>query len=283
MNFIKKVGVSIMFLTLFLSFTSAYIVENMTIFVWRDGSITVKEVIYPEDYEVFIKVPTLGKAEDILVISDNRTLLEYESDGSFVKIETLDVRRVTVIYTVKNYVKREGALWTLKFNVTQAPVKVILPLEASVISISDLPIAYSNDTIVMGPGNVTICYTFKSLLPKKAGISHRAIAGAIILVAITAGILALKGSKREERKYSEDKLRKLAKEYNLNDDELNAIIYLIEKGGKCRQAELRKALNLPKTTVWRMIRRLEQMGLVKLYKVGRENWVELAIDMQRYA
>ncbi|AEC52431.1 hypothetical protein PNA2_1516 [Pyrococcus sp. NA2] len=277
------VFIAFLLLSLALSPSSAFIVDNMSIIVWKDNSITVKEVIYPEDYDIYITVETLGEAMDIIATSSNGTPLNYEIRGKFLSIEALGSKRVILVYTVRNYTKREGAIWELKLNVTQSPVKIIFPKDAIVIHVSDIPIEYSNNTIVVGPGDITIYYTFESILPRRR---HNyflifALVG-IAGIGVIGGYIMLKNKRKVEKKYSEDKLRRLAREYNLNDDELNAIIYLIQSGGRCRQAELRKALNLPKTTVWRMIRRLEQMGLVKLYKVGRENWIELTIDMQKY-
>lgn len=65
---------------------------------------------------------------------------------------------------------------------------------------------------------------------------------------------------------------------DLNDDERGALIYLAENGGKAPQSKVRDALGLPKTTAWRMFKRLEERGLVRVYKLGRENWVELVLD-----
>ncbi|AJC72001.1 mucin glycoprotein [Thermococcus guaymasensis DSM 11113] len=65
---------------------------------------------------------------------------------------------------------------------------------------------------------------------------------------------------------------------DLNDDEKGALIFLIENGGKAPQSRVRKALGLPKTTAWRMFKRLEERGLVRIYKLGRENWVELVLE-----
>ena len=65
---------------------------------------------------------------------------------------------------------------------------------------------------------------------------------------------------------------------DLNDDERGALLYLIENGGKAPQSKVRSALGIPKTTAWRMFKRLEERGLVRVYKLGRENWVELVIE-----
>ncbi len=65
---------------------------------------------------------------------------------------------------------------------------------------------------------------------------------------------------------------------DLNDDERGALIFLVENGGKAPQSKVRDALGLPKTTAWRMFKRLEERGLVRIYKLGRENWVELVLE-----
>ena len=62
---------------------------------------------------------------------------------------------------------------------------------------------------------------------------------------------------------------------DLNDDERRALLYLFDRGGKASQAEVREAVGLPKTTAWRMFKRLERKGLVKILRGKKENWVEL--------
>ncbi|NJE55703.1 helix-turn-helix domain-containing protein, partial [Thermococcus sp. 21S9] len=69
-------------------------------------------------------------------------------------------------------------------------------------------------------------------------------------------------------------LKKIEK-FDLNDEERNALLYILEKGGRASQAEVRNALGLPKTTAWRMFKRLEKQGLVKIIRGRKENWVEL--------
>jgi uncharacterized membrane protein len=44
------------------------------------------------------------------------------------------------------------------------------------------------------------------------------------------------------------------------------------------EVEIREALGLPKTTAWRLVRRLEKKGLVVVRKVGNQNVVELRVS-----
>jgi len=50
---------------------------------------------------------------------------------------------------------------------------------------------------------------------------------------------------------------------------------LRKKGGKALQSELMNELDIPKTTLWRHVKRLEALGYVKVEKVGRVNIVKL--------
>ncbi|RLF90713.1 transcriptional regulator, partial [Thermococci archaeon] len=208
----------------------------------------------------------------------------YTLQNSSLFIETRNSTRVRIIYTASGLVSNEGSLWTLNLNLPRAPAEIILPQGAEIVGLSDIPIRIiGNNTVLIGPGNVTIYYTFPSLLAEER-FPLRKVVPLIIMALVFTTIVAFFLKKRKPRRklsYFEDKIGKIAKQYNLNDDEIRAIKYLLDVGGRSSQADLRKALDLPKTTVWRMVRRLEQMGLIKVYKVGRENWVELNINMHK--
>jgi uncharacterized membrane protein len=54
------------------------------------------------------------------------------------------------------------------------------------------------------------------------------------------------------------------------------IQFLVDKDGKAFEAEIRqKFSDIPRTSLWRLIKRLEKMGLVSIKKIGLENRVEL--------
>jgi len=50
---------------------------------------------------------------------------------------------------------------------------------------------------------------------------------------------------------------------------------LEKKGGSAFQSELQRAIPIPKTTLWRHIKKLERMGIVRIEKVGNQNRVVL--------
>ncbi|MCR6668936.1 MAG: hypothetical protein NDF51_02950, partial [archaeon YNP-WB-040] len=77
-------------------------------------------------------------------------------------------------------------------------------------------------------------------------------------------------------KYPIKSLRSKGKMGELTEEEAEIIKFLKEKGGKALEVELRERFpNIPRTTLWRMVRRLESKGIVKVKKVGLQNMIEL--------
>lgn len=110
------------------------------------------------------------------------------------------------------------------------------------------------------------------------GLPLSALVFLSIVIALTGGLWYLKTKRRssnEMQKVSREEFERKLESLNLNDEEKRALLYIYERGGRARQSDVRTDLGIPKTTAWRMFQRLEKQGLVRIYKKGRENWVEL--------
>jgi len=63
---------------------------------------------------------------------------------------------------------------------------------------------------------------------------------------------------------------------HLRQEEREVLIFLAENDGKAFESEIRKRFpEIPRTSLWRLVRRLEKEEIVKIRKVGLENLVEL--------
>lgn len=58
------------------------------------------------------------------------------------------------------------------------------------------------------------------------------------------------------------------------------MLYILEQGGRVRQADIRNDLGIPRTTTWRILKRLEKNGLVRLLKINNETHVELRVKIK---
>ncbi|MEM2587760.1 MAG: hypothetical protein QXV23_05610, partial [Candidatus Bathyarchaeia archaeon] len=62
----------------------------------------------------------------------------------------------------------------------------------------------------------------------------------------------------------------------LSDEEAEIIRFIRRRGGRVLEAELRENFpHIPRTSMWRLIKRLEKEGVVRVRKVGLQNVVEL--------
>jgi uncharacterized membrane protein len=65
------------------------------------------------------------------------------------------------------------------------------------------------------------------------------------------------------------------REKYLRPEEIQVIRFLGEKKGTAFEAELYEKLNLPRTTTWRLLKRLEKMEIVDIKKSRRQNVVSI--------
>lgn len=69
--------------------------------------------------------------------------------------------------------------------------------------------------------------------------------------------------------------RILAEKPHLRPEDQAVLLYLAEKDGTAFESELRNKFLLPKTTIWRLARRLEREGLIEITKAGGQNLIKL--------
>jgi uncharacterized membrane protein len=68
-------------------------------------------------------------------------------------------------------------------------------------------------------------------------------------------------------------VERIFKRYDLREEEKQAIKLLADRGGRVFEAEIYGALGLPRTSTWRMVRRLAGMGIVEVRKFREQNLV----------
>jgi uncharacterized membrane protein len=61
----------------------------------------------------------------------------------------------------------------------------------------------------------------------------------------------------------------------LRQEDKEVVIFISEKGGQVFESDLRKKFLLPRTTMWRAVKRLEREGIVEIEKVDQQNLIKL--------
>ena len=65
---------------------------------------------------------------------------------------------------------------------------------------------------------------------------------------------------------------------NLKQEEKDILLYISEKEGAAFEGEIRNKFILPKTSLWRLIKRLERENLIEVTKIGGQNLIKLKLS-----
>ena len=113
---------------------------------------------------------------------------------------------------------------------------------------------------------------------KEGGLSVIWIGAAAIVVAIAAGAFFLTRRSRgmvveAPAKFDLDRLFEEHPHLRIDDKEI--LRFIAESGGEVFAAELRERFKVPRTSLWRMIRRLEREEVVEVSSVGGQSLVKI--------
>ena len=94
---------------------------------------------------------------------------------------------------------------------------------------------------------------------------------AVLVALVTSGsLLALRWIRAPSAK------KIIKKHPHLRQEDRDVIMFLEEKGGKAFESELRDRFqDMPRTTLWRLVKRLEKMEIVSVRKIGLQNQIKL--------
>lgn len=263
----------------------AYIIQRAILTIYRDGVVHVSMELLVNESEPLIMIPLLSTPErvsNILILDENGSLVDYDINNGNITIYSLGSAKITFEYDTDGLTYKALGLWTINFT-TPFELKLIFPENATIIYLSDIPsaIRVSGNRFEMdlSPGYWEISYEIpiqppapppkpptqpdqQQQQPTTRFPSTEYIIAAITIACATILILAI--------------LHRRRRIGALSDEEADVVRFIKERGGRVLEAELRERFpHIPRTSMWRLIKRLEKQGLVRVRKVGLQNLVEL--------
>jgi uncharacterized membrane protein len=97
----------------------------------------------------------------------------------------------------------------------------------------------------------------------------------MVLATIIISLFVFKFLRRSKHEKPIDTDEIFKKHPQMRYDDKEVILFLTEKGGKAFEAQIRERFNLPRTTSWRMVKRLQREGIIELQKVGGQNLLQI--------
>lgn len=246
-----------------------YAVQEASVTVYRDGvaHVTLVASVDPAEPSITLKLFS-SSPYNVLALDEENSPLSYDVSGLNITVYTLGASKLTLEYDTDALTSKSAGVWTVSFT-TPYQLSLIMPEGAVILYFNAAPASIENAagklTLTLPPGTWEISYTLEAPpatppQPQPFPI-HLALA---ILGAAAAAITALVLFRRRR------KLEALRRE------EAEIIRFLKERGGRALEAELREAFpNIPKTSMWRLVKRLEKRGILTVKKVGMQNVVQL--------
>ncbi|MCW4028782.1 MAG: hypothetical protein NWE92_03955 [Candidatus Bathyarchaeota archaeon] len=255
--------------------------------VYRDGLVHIEQALTIDEFLPQASVTLLSsKVENLVVLDGDELAVDYELKDKTLEIYSLGATHVNVEYDVNTLTSKENEVWTLLLD-SPYSVGVSFPINSSIIYLNGTPTSIDTTSgqlsLTLGSGQWEISYIlqlaagyedlYNTDQSQNAAIPTEYLVAAVIAVVavvLVVGVFLLK------RKSKPNVKKTLNANPTLMKEDRAVIEFLAEKDGKAFEAEIRERFpEMPRTSLWRLIKRLEKLEIVEVKKIGLENQVSL--------
>ncbi len=229
--------------------------QGITITVNPDGWCRVEEVLNVSN--VIMEIPLLGDPSYITILDEEGLPLNYTMENRTLIVNAEASTILNITYDTQSLTFKQGIVWIL--NLTEnlsSPIIVRLIGAPDIVGISSTPLSIKEGTnylefIMRAPFSIEYVYTSPPV-ENKQGTPYLYITS--IIIALIVAFLWWFNTKRRVRRFG----------YSLDSVGLSILSSLAD--GDKALSELRKELSIPKTTLWRRAKRLEENKLLEIRK-----------------
>ena len=282
------------------SFGSA---RTLDFFLFPDGSTHVTYSLESDPFLPDTEVALYGDSLENLVAEDeNGFLLSTQSEKNILQVETLGSSNILINYDTYSLISKDGKIWSFEID---SPVEfnVVMPENSVIVGMSTFPIDMNVDSdrtkilLPSGPAEITyflaVAESSQVLPPEETPVTTGddnsmiyAAGGAAVVIAAIAAI-AIKMKNKPKQIVSAQQTTVIAEENepfniekvlempDLREDDKEIIKFIHENGGSALESDLRKKFLLPRTTMWRAVKRLERHELIEITKKDQQNLIKL--------
>ena len=276
--------------------------RTLDLFLFPDGSTHVTYSLESDPFLPDTEVSLYGDSFENLVVEDeNGFPLTTQSDNNILEVETLGSSNILINYDTYSLISKDGKIWSFDID---SPVEfnVIMPQNSVIVGMSTFPIdmdVTSDRTKILLPSGIAEITYFlavaesSQILPSEVSTTENdtsmmyVAGGAAAAIAAIAAI-AIKIRNNPKSLVSSTTQTTVALEKNepfniekvlempdLREDDKEIIKFIHENGGSALESDLRKKFLLPRTTMWRAVKRLERYSLIEITKKDQQNLIKL--------
>ena len=275
--------------------------RTLDFFLFPDGSTHVTYFLESDPLLPDTIVPLYGDSfENLLVEDENGFPLTTQSpiENEILDVETLGSSNILINYDTYSLISKDGKIWSFEMD---SPVEftVTMPKNSVIVGMSTIPMDMNVDSertkILLPSGPAEISYflavaeSSQVLIPEEIieenDNSILYVTGGAVVAAVIAAIAIKMRSKPKQivsspqletlEKIETISLEKVLDMPDLREDDKDIVKFIHENGGNVMESDLRKKFLLPRTTMWRAVKRLERHGLIEITKKDQQNLIKL--------
>ncbi len=235
--------------------------QGMSITVYPDGWCKIEEMLNVSD--VIMEIPLIGEPSYVTVLDEDGLPLNYTVENLTLIVDAGASTLLNITYDTQSLTFKQGLVWSL--NLTEnfsSPIEVRFIGAPDIVGISNTPLSIKEgpdylELVMSAPFYIEYVYTSPSVEGKqKEGLPYLYILSLIIAL-VVASLWWLNTKRRAKSP--------------IYLDSVDLSILSSLSGGEKSLSGLRRELSIPKTTLWRRARRLEENGLLEVRKTPTGN------------
>ncbi len=258
-------------------------VESIDFNVYRDGVVHITQTLTVDELAPEITATLLSSSiENVIVVDENQQVVDYKINELDLNVFTLGAERIVIEYDTVALTRKEAEVWTLIAN-NPYTASVFLPRNSTIIYLNMMPSAIDTSStgikLSLYPGQWEISYVVPLTVD---GTDNNGASGApipidyLIAIMVAAAAIVISVILIFKRRRTPDVKKTLKSHPQLKKEDKEVLQFLAEKGGQAFEAEIRERFpDMPRTSLWRLVRRLERLEIVEIKKIGLENQVQL--------
>ena len=277
--------------------------RTLDFFLFPDGSTHVTYSLDSDPLLPDTEVSLYGDSLENLVAEDeNGFLLSTQSEKNILQVETLGSSNILINYDTYSLISKDGKIWSFEID---SPVEfnVVMPENSVIVGMSTFPIDMNVDSdrtkilLPSGPAEITyflaVAESSQVLPPEETPVtadndnSMMYLAGGVAVAIAAIAAIAIKMKNKPKQIVSVPQttvvaernepfnIEKVLEMPDLREDDKDIIKFIHENGGSALESDLRKKFLLPRTTMWRAVKRLERHELIEITKKDQQNLIKL--------
>ena len=277
--------------------------RTLDFFLFPDGSTHVTYSLDSDPLLPDTEVSLYGDSLENLVAEDeNGFLLSTQSEKNILQVETLGSSNILINYDTYSLISKDGKIWSFEID---SPVEfnVVMPENSVIVGMSTFPIDMNVDSdrtkilLPSGPAEITyflaVAESSQVLPPEETPVSAdndnsmMYVAGGVAVAIAAIAAIAIKMKNKPKQIVSAPQttvvaernepfnIEKVLEMPDLREDDKDIIKFIHENGGSALESDLRKKFLLPRTTMWRAVKRLERHELIEITKKDQQNLIKL--------